>query len=62
MWGLRAARHQSCPGSLFLPDGGRLFLMDNGLSIRDIAGETSISKSTVQRIKRAIERGNVDAE
>jgi len=36
--------------------------MDDGLSIRDIADETGISKSTVQRIKRAIERGNVDAE
>ncbi|MBV9529815.1 MAG: AAA family ATPase, partial [Bradyrhizobium sp.] len=31
-------------------------LMDDGLSIRDIADETGISKSTVQRIKRAIER------
>jgi putative DNA primase/helicase len=39
-------------------------LMENGLSVRDIADETGISKSTVQRIKRAIEtaRGNGNAE
>lgn len=36
-------------------------LIDDGLSIRDIADETGISKSTVQRIKKAIERGDVDA-
>jgi putative DNA primase/helicase len=30
-------------------------LLDDGLSVRDIADETGISKSTVQRIKKAIE-------
>jgi hypothetical protein len=30
-------------------------LVDDGLSVRDIADETGISKSTVQRIKKAIE-------
>jgi putative DNA primase/helicase len=39
-------------------------LIDNGLSIREIADETGISKSTVHRIKKAIDtaRGNADAE
>jgi hypothetical protein len=39
-------------------------LLDDGLSVRDIADETGISKSTVARIKKAIEatRGGTDAE
>lgn len=40
-------------------------LLRDGLSIRDIADETGISKSTVQRIKKSIEppaRGGTDAE
>jgi putative DNA primase/helicase len=39
-------------------------LLDDGLSVREIADETGISKSTVHRIKKAIEtaRGNADAQ
>jgi DNA invertase Pin-like site-specific DNA recombinase len=39
-------------------------LIDDGLSVRETADETGISKSTVHRIKKAIEtaRGNDDAE
>jgi hypothetical protein len=39
-------------------------LLDDDLSVRDIADETGISKSTVQRIKKAIEatRGALDAD
>lgn len=39
-------------------------LIDDGLSVRDIADETGISKSTVQRIKKSIEaaKGSADAE
>jgi putative DNA primase/helicase len=39
-------------------------LLDDGLSVRDIADETGIPRSTVHRIKKAIEAtgGSVDAE
>ena len=39
-------------------------LLEDGLSVRDIADETGISKSTVQRIKKSIgsARGGTDAE
>lgn len=33
-------------------------LLEDGLSVRDIADETGISKSTVQRIKKAAEAAN----